>query len=56
MTQSPLPEPIPTPRKPFWKKAVVPLGVLAIAGIGGTLWVRKFIYEDIVPIVEASLE
>ena len=56
MTQSPLPEPIPTPRKPFWKKAVVPLGVLAIAGIGGTLWARKFIYEDIVPIVEASLE
>ena len=56
MTQSPLPEPIPTPRKPFWKKAVVPLGILAVAGIGGTLWARKFIYEDIVPIVEASLK
>ena len=56
MTQSSLPEPIPTPRKPFWKKAIVPLGVLTIAGIGGTLWARKFIYEDIVPIVEASLK
>ena len=56
MTQSPLPEPIPTPRKPFWKKAIVPLGVLAIASMGGTLWARKFIYEDIVPIVEASLK
>ena len=55
MTQSPLPVPSPAPRKPFWKKAIVPLGVLAIAGMGGTLWARKFIYEEIVPIVEASL-
>ncbi len=54
MTQSSIPD--PTPRKPFWKKAIVPLGVLAIAGIGGTLWARKFIYEDLVPIVETALK
>ena len=51
------PESTPTPhRNTFWKKAALPLGVLTIAGIGGTLWVRKFVYEDIVPIVEAALQ
>ncbi len=51
------PEPTPTPRtNTFWKRAVLPLGVLTIAGIGGTLWARKFIYEDIVPIVETALQ
>ncbi len=34
----------------------MPLGVLTIAGIGGVLWARKFIYEDIVPIVETALQ
>jgi translocation and assembly module TamB len=29
---------------------------LTIAGIGGTLWATKYVYEDIVPIVETSLE
>ncbi len=51
------PEPTPTPRRnTFWKRAALPLGVLTIAGIGGTLWATKYIYEDIVPIVETSLE
>ena len=51
------PEPTPTPRRnTFWKRAALPLGVLTIAGIGGTLWATKYVYEDIVPIVETSLE
>ena len=51
------PEPTPTPRKnTFWKTAALPLGVLTIAGIGGALWATKFIYEDIVPIVETALQ
>ena len=51
------PEPTPTRRRnTFWKRAVLPLGVLTIAGIGGVLWAIKFIYEDIVPIVETALE
>ncbi len=51
------PEPTPTPRRnTFWKRATLPLGVLTIAGIGGTLWATKYVYEDIVPIVETSLE
>ncbi len=51
------PETPPTPpTKSFWKKAALPIGVLTIAGIGGTLWARKFIYEDIVPIVQDSLQ
>jgi translocation and assembly module TamB len=51
------PEPTPTRRNnTFWKRAVLPLGVLTIAGIGGVLWARKFIYEDIVPIVETALQ
>ena len=51
------PEPTPTRRKnTFWKRAALPLGVLTIAGIGGVLWARKFIYDDIVPIVETALQ
>ncbi len=51
------PEPTPTRRNnTFWKRAALPLGVLTIAGIGGVLWARKFIYEDIVPIVETALQ
>ncbi len=52
-----IPETPPTsPKKSFWKKAALPIGVLAIAGMGGTLWARKFVYEDIVPIVQDSLQ
>lgn len=51
------PEPTPTRRNnTFWKRAALPLGVLTLAGIGGVLWARKFIYEDIVPIVETALQ